>query len=125
MKYRRLTEDGDYTFGNGSYDFASDDEAVGQAIKTKILLLKSEWWEDLNEGTDLFQGILLQNTDDKGKEAADIILRSRVLSLDEVDSILKWNSYINKSARTYSVEFTVQTIYGVINDEFTLGGQYD
>lgn len=122
MKYRRLTEDGDYTFGNGSFDYASDAEAVAQAIKTKILLLKNEWWEDVNEGTDLFQGILSQNTDNKGKEAADIILRERVLALDEVDTIMEWNSFINKTARTYTVEFTVQTIYGQINDEFTLGG---
>lgn len=60
MKYRRLTEDGDYSFGNNKRDFVTDKDAVAQAIKTKILLFYGEWWEDLGIGIPMFQSILGQ-----------------------------------------------------------------
>ena len=46
MKYRKLDENGDYSFGNNSLDFISDADAIAQAIKTKILLFYGEWWEN-------------------------------------------------------------------------------
>ena len=122
MKYRRLTDNGDYTFGNGVYDYCSDAEAVGQAVKTKLLLLKNEWWEDLNDGTYLFQGILLQSGDERGKEAIDLVIKSRILSLEEVDSIIEFKSFVNRKARSYTTEVTIKTIFGVVVQSLTMGG---
>ncbi len=39
MIYRRIDANGDYTFGQGKFNFVSGTEAVAQAIKTNLLLL--------------------------------------------------------------------------------------
>ena len=44
MKYRKLDNNGDYSFGSGFSDFVYDKNAIAQAIKTKILLFYGEWW---------------------------------------------------------------------------------
>ena len=39
MKYRKLTENGDYAFGRGGADMHADTpEAVGQAVLTRLRL---------------------------------------------------------------------------------------
>ena len=52
MKYRKLTENGDYAFGRGGADMHADTpEAVGQAVLTRLRLFAGEWFVDLKEGT--------------------------------------------------------------------------
>lgn len=46
MIYRRLSKDWDYTFGNGTSNYIKGAEAVAQAIKSRLLLLYGEWWEE-------------------------------------------------------------------------------
>lgn len=122
IKYRRLDSNGDYIFGNGISDFASDAEAVVQAIKTKILLLKGEWWENLSIGTDLFQNILQQNLSNESKNAIDIIIKERILDVAGVSTIKQFDSLINRSARTYYADLIIETIYGDVEQEVNLGG---
>ena len=55
MRYRRLDNDGDYTFGAGGADMLIDIEACAQSIRTRMWLLFGEWWEDLTDGLPLFQ----------------------------------------------------------------------
>ena len=52
MRYRKLTETGDYSFGNGSLDYISGVAAIAQAVKTRIMLFLAEWWEDQEEKLD-------------------------------------------------------------------------
>ena len=49
MLYRRLDENWDYCFGRGRQNYISGLDAVVQAIKTRLQLLKEEWWEDQND----------------------------------------------------------------------------
>ena len=45
MKYRKLTENGDYAFGRGGADMHADTpEAVGQAVLTRLRLFAGEWF---------------------------------------------------------------------------------
>lgn len=120
MKYRRIDSSGDYVFGNGMSDFASELEAISQAITTKILLLKNEWWEDLEEGTDLFQNILVQNLTQEGVNAIDIIVKDRILSVKNVATIKEFSSQVNKSAKTYTAVLTIETIFGDLEKEVSL-----
>lgn len=122
MRYRRLDQDGDYAFGHGISDFCSDTEAVLQAAKTKLLLLRGEWWEDLFEGTELFEKILGASVDEKTKDQIDILVKDRVLEVEGVLSIKKFDSYINRNARTYTSNIVIETIYGDIEKQVTVGG---
>ncbi len=54
MIYRKLDENRDYIFGRGKNAYPEGADAVAQAIKSRLLLLYSEWWEDLEDGLPIF-----------------------------------------------------------------------
>lgn len=117
MRYRRIDENGDYTFGNGQYDFLVDIEAVPQAIKTKLNLFQGEWWEDLSEGLPFYQDIAGQfiRTD----EDKDIVTRlycNRMSDVEEINSFLSLEAEFDNENRKYSLVTDVDTIYGTINN---------
>ena len=121
--YRKLTPSGDYTFGHGMADFYKDADAIGQAIKTRLLLLYGEWWEDREGGTPLFEEILRKSMSDSGIKAVDLIIKDRILGVDGVSSIKEYIGEVNRRTRNYSIEAVVETIYGEVNISLDFGGQ--
>lgn len=87
MQYRKLSSTGDYTFGWNSQDYLKQDEAVGQAIKTKILLFYNEWWEDLGQGIPMFQSIMGQTKFEGLKESVSLLVKDRVMEVPNVSSV--------------------------------------
>ena len=110
-----MTATGDYVFGQGSLDYLTNENAVAQAIKTKIRLLLGEWWEDTNDGFPLFQQALLQRNTDEGIQTIDLLVRDRILAVEEVSKITEFSSVIIKG--TYKARIKVETIYGSIEDQ--------
>ncbi len=109
MRYRKLTSDNDYTFGNGQLDFYRDiPEAVAQSVKTRLLLWLGEWFLDINEGTPYMQGILGKYS----KSTADITIQDRVLATPKVVGINNYESTLDADKRSLSVSFDLDTIYG-------------
>ena len=86
LKYRRLTSTGDYSFGSGGNNYASGNEAVAQAIKTKLLLFYGEWWENLGEGIPMFQSVLGQTNPETIKSSLSMLVEQRIMEIEEVDS---------------------------------------
>lgn len=109
MRYRKLTADDDYSFGNSQLDFYRDvPEAVAQSVKTRLLLWLGEWFLNVDEGTPYLQGIL-------GKysvEVANVTIQDRVLSTTGVVDIQNYESIKDADNRRLSVEFDLDTIYG-------------
>lgn len=87
MKYRTLDSNGDYSFGKSTQDLLLNADAVAQAIKTNLLLLQGEWWEDTSEGLPLFQNILGQSGTPEHLSAADLLIKERILSTQGVSQI--------------------------------------
>lgn len=112
MKYRKLTDSGDYNFGRGEADFISDIDAVGQAIKTRLLLLYGEWWEDTEDGLPLWEQIIGVPCTPANKGAVDIIIRDRISGTTGVESVLNFDSTFEN--RKYNFSCLVQTIYGTL-----------
>lgn len=110
MKYRKLDENGDYVFGNNSYDYIEKDEAIAQAIKTKLYLFYGEWWEDISLGLPMFQSILGQVSNNNLRQTV-ILLCAEQISLVEgvisVDSIS-----VDISARKLGLTIDVTTENG-------------
>jgi len=121
--YRKLSPSGDYTFGHGMSDFYKDADAVGQAIRTRLLLLYGEWWEDQEDGTPLFEEILRKSMTDSGLKAVDLIVKDRILGVDGVAAIKQYKSEVNRRSRTYSIEAVIETIYGEVNINLDFGGR--
>lgn len=110
MQVRRLDDNWDFCFGRGSQNHISGIEAVGQAIKQRLLLLYAEWWEDLKDGLPLWEQILGTSGSEENRQAVDIIIRDRISGTEGVQSVTSFESSFER--RHYKFTASVETIYG-------------
>ena len=108
MRYRNQIND--YAFGKNEQDFLKDAEAVAQAIKTRLLLLYGEWWEDTENGLPLFENILGTAGTQENKQSIDLLVKDRIIGTKGVTSISSFESSIQN--RQYMLNCTVATQYG-------------
>lgn len=108
MKYRALDENGDMTAGNGDKDFIYSTDAIAQAIRTRLLLLYGEWWEDQEDGLPFFEKIAGQ----KNKAIAANLIRRRIATTIGVLSV--GNIQINFKGRVLTFQAEVMTSEGKI-----------
>jgi len=115
MKYRKLDERGDSTFGQQS--FYTGMEAVAQAIKTRLRLLYGEWWENTADGLPLFEEILGAYGGDAAREAVDIIISERIQGTQNVTQVVSYESRFAANTRQYSAYCSVNTVFGELSLE--------
>jgi hypothetical protein len=109
MRYRKLSSDNDYVFGNGQLDFYDNvPEAVGQSVLTRLLLWLGEWYLDTSAGTAYVQGILGKYS----QTNANITIQDRVQQTTGVTDISSYNSNLNPETRSLSVALSIDTVYG-------------
>lgn len=118
MQYRMLDENGDYSFGRGSQDFHGGTVAVAQAVKTRLLLLQGEWWEDLENGLPLFQNILGASGSPEGLNGIDLLIQERITGTPGVKSLSNYTRSFED--RTLSLTCNIETIYGDAEIDITL-----
>jgi hypothetical protein len=110
MKYRRLDSNGDYSFGRGNQDFILDADAVAQAVKTKLLLLQGEWWENTEEGLPAFQHILGVTGTPEHLNGADLLIQNRISETSGVTGISDYRRTFTD--RNLSISCKLQTVFG-------------
>ena len=103
MIYRKLDENWDYIFGRGKNAYLEGADAVAQAIKSRLLLLYSEWWEDLEDGLPLWEKILGSSGRPENLKAVDFIFKDRILGYD--------SEFQN---RNYLFRCAVETLFGTL-----------
>lgn len=109
MKYRKLTNDGDYSFGGNSSDYVQGADAIGYAVRTKLLLFYQEWWEDLGQGIPMFQSILGQVNPELIRNSLTKLVEERILEVEGTNSVQNLEINIDKTKRTISMSCTVET----------------
>jgi hypothetical protein len=103
------------TFGRGAADFIVDTpQAVAQAIYTRLMLFRGEWFLDLTEGTPWYQQILGKP---RGPADYDTALRSRIAGTPYVARLIDYASSYNPTLRTLTVGCTVNTAFGPVTVE--------
>lgn len=111
MRYRKLTADGDMTFGHGAADFHADTPAcVGQACLTRLRLWLGDWFLDTEEGTDYLGSVLGMHT----AGLYDTELRERIAGTQGVAGLASYASVRDGNARALAVRVTIDTIYGSV-----------
>jgi hypothetical protein len=120
VKYRKLSTDhvdrdgtfvrgGDMRFGAGRSDMWIDvPEAVGQAVTTRLRLQQGEWFLDLSEGTPWKTRVLGKRTED----TRDAVIKLRTRQTTGVTDIAAYFSDLNRDTRQYTVQVTINTVYG-------------
>ena len=117
MKYRKLDENGDSTFG--SQTFHTGREAVAQAILTRLRLLYGEWWENNAHGLPIFERILGAYGGEESRSAVDLLISERIQGTQGVTRLVSYESAFDPKTRAYSAECIVDTEFG----ELALGMQ--
>ncbi|CAB3729315.1 hypothetical protein LMG3458_04690 [Achromobacter deleyi] len=109
MRYRKMDANGDYSFGGQQADFHRDTpEAVAQAVKTRLMLLRGEWFLDTSEGMPWRTEVL-----GKRFEASyDGAIRERILGTPGVTGIAEYSSRLDAESRALAVAATISTLYG-------------
>lgn len=109
MRYRRLDENGDMTFGHQQADMLRDTPAtVAQAILTRLKLSAGEWFLNTLDGTPYLESILGANK----QESIEPAIRDRILETQGVSDIEDMTLVIDTDSRTVSIAATINTIYG-------------
>lgn len=109
MRYRKLDENGDYTFGDQQADFYRDSpDTVGQAVLTRLRLNKGEWFVDTSDGTPWSTEVLGERT----VAARDAAIKKRILGTPGVTQIDTYDSSFDPETRRLSVSATISTAYG-------------
>jgi hypothetical protein len=119
---RALSPTGEPLQGNGQGNFISDIDAVAQIIRTRLLLLAGEWWEDLTDGTPLFQSVLAGAGDERSRQAAALVFTARVLGSPYVESVSNVTTAWNSATRTFSFTQQANTPFGTITITFQSPG---
>ncbi len=109
MLYRKLDENGDYSFGRGTVDFWRDvPDAVAQSVRTRLHLEQGEWYLDSQEGTPWRTQVLGKRTEN----TRDLMIQMRVTETPGVNELVSYSSDLNRDTRGFSVGLTIDTIYG-------------
>lgn len=112
MRYRQLDANGDYMFGYGKQAYLEGAAAVAQAIKTRLLLLYAEWWEDREDGLPLWERILGTGGSADNLQAVDYIIKDRIQKTNGVLSVSAFSSEFDHEKRKYGFRAAVETLYG-------------
>lgn len=108
MRYRKLTSNGDYSFGQSAANFFVDEvQAVSQSVLTRLRLWEGEWFLDKNEGTPWIQSVLGVRTN----PTYDLAIQARILTTTGVQKIVSYTSALNRESRRLSVTVTIMTIF--------------
>jgi hypothetical protein len=109
MRYRKLTADGDYSFGQQQADFYRNvPEAVAQAVLTRLELFTGQWFLDSDEGTPWRTDVLGKYTSD----VYDAVIKARILDTQGVTQIDAYTSSRDADSRKLTVTATITTAYG-------------
>lgn len=109
MRYRKLDENGDYTFGNSQANFHRDTpEAVGQAVLTRLKLWVNEWFLNVEDGTDWLDQVLGRGT----SLLYEQVIKQRILGTFGVTEITDFYSQFDPGTRELNIQTTINTIYG-------------
>lgn len=116
MRYRALDSDGDYQFGRAGLYLTDSPEAVRQAIITRLRLQTGEWFVDTTAGTPYKTQVLGYST----QPTRDIVMKERIVDTAGVRTLLSYSSSLN-SSRLFTVNATVDTIYGAVSVTTSIG----
>jgi hypothetical protein len=109
---RKLSSNHDMLFGHGLRDFIKDSEAVMQNVKTRIYLLKGEWFLDTDAGVPWLQEIMVKP---EKLQLLESLIKAEVLETFGVKEITEFSLVFNRNTRIVTV-----SIISSFNDELTV-----
>jgi len=119
MIVRTITSGHDWTFGNGTSNYLSNNDAVVQSINTRLYSVLGDCFYSLSSGIDWFN--LLGG---KNITALQLAVNNCILSTTGVTTVLELNLVLNLD-RSVTITYQVVTVYSQnqsTQGAVTLGG---
>jgi hypothetical protein len=113
MIVRRLDSNFDMTFGQGLSDYARDQEAVAQNVRTRLQLLREEWFLDVDAGIPYLQEIMVKPAN---LPLAESLIKQTIIETDGIDELRSFDVVFNRDTRRLGVSATVTTIFGTTDN---------
>ncbi|MHB0973965.1 MAG: hypothetical protein ACYC0P_06960 [Thiobacillus sp.] len=101
------------TFGQGVANYARDEEATAQAVKTRLLLLFNEWFLDTSAGVPYLQQIMVKPPN---LPLAEAIMKRTILLTEGVAEIRSFGMTFDRETRRLGIQATVVNIYGTVSN---------
>lgn len=111
MLVRRLDPGHDMTFGQGVANYARDDEATAQAVKSRLLLLFDEWFLDTAAGVPHLQKIMVRPSN---LPLAESIIKRTILQTEGVAELRSFGMTFDRETRRITIQATVANTYGTV-----------
>lgn len=106
MIIRKVDEDNDWQFGKGLSNYARNDQAIGQNIKSRVLSWVGDCFFALPEGVDWKGRLDVGQQKALTEEVRTIILQSfGVVGVQSVQVLF------NSTSRLFSVQYEADTIF--------------
>lgn len=106
MNIRSVDGNNDWNFGKGLSDYASEELAIEENIKTRLL----SWFGDCFFAPD--EGIDWRSRLDVGQQDALLTeVKTMILQTEGVVGINSVTGVFDSTQRTYAIAYSVQTIY--------------
>lgn len=112
MIVRRIGPAWDLTFGQGLANYARDAEATAQCVKTRLQLLREEWFLDITAGVPYLQEICVKP---ENLPLAESEIKRTILETDGVASLDDFQLTFSPDKRRLTVVAKVRTIYDDIS----------
>jgi hypothetical protein len=104
------TEFKDLIVENGNLKFTSNDgEYISQKIENLLLFFQGEWWLNEDLGLPYYESILVKNPD---FNLISTIFKEEILTIEEVETIEKFEVDYDNSLRKLTIFFAVKTTSG-------------
>lgn len=112
---RALDSNNDLIISKGQMKLVTDGAEVVQHVRTRLQFYLSEWFLDRSAGTPYFEEIFIKPVNLANVES---IFKTRILNTPEVNALTEFSmEYEGGSARKLTVQFSADTIYGIIDNE--------
>jgi hypothetical protein len=105
MIIRKVDTENDWLFGKGSSDYARDEAAIAENIKTRLLSWLNDCFYAMTDGID-YQQLM-----DKGQQANLLLaIKSTILASEGVVAINSVTAELDVK-RNLDIEYNIDTIY--------------
>lgn len=113
MLVRKLDDNHDMTYGQGRANFVNGAAAVGQAVYTRLLMLRGEWFLDTDAGVPYLTDIMTKPVNLARVESA---IKQIILETDGVNQVRSFSMVYDNTTRSVVIAANVVTDYDDIQN---------
>lgn len=100
MIVRELDKNHDWMFGRGKSNYLNKSDAIAQSVKTKLLMLKNDWFLNRKDGIPWFD--YLEKNPNTQKLETDC--KKAILSVEGVEEITFFDIKLNSETRVLLIQ---------------------